>query len=139
MRTLALFLVSGTGYAALLTTPPVIILPPSAIHLPNPSVIHLPPSSTIHTRRGTVGLLPAPLSASCPQLTWEPRPMLSWSGASTFRALVTRSYSLAVERHSGVRHKSLGWEPRAGLLSWRGASTFRALVKRNTCLSVCVA
>ena len=70
--------------------------------------------------------------------------MLSWSGASTFRALVTRSYSLAVERYSGAgqksqtkrRTKSLGWEPRAGLLSWRGASNFRALVKRNTCLAV---
>lgn len=74
----------------------------------------------------------------------QPAGLLSWSGASTFRALVT--FSLALERYGGAtaslanhtraRTKRIGWEPRAGLLSWSGASTFRALVMRNTNLAV---
>lgn len=74
----------------------------------------------------------------------QPAGLLSWSGASTFRALVT--FSLALERYGGgtanhanhtrARAKRIGWEPRAGLLSWSGASTFRALVMRNTNLAV---
>ena len=79
----------------------------------------------------------------------QPAGLLSWSGAKTFRALISLSHSLAVTTYahgaSGARRtrrtshnlaKSLGWAPRAGLLSWRGASTFRALIKRNTCLAV---
>jgi len=140
----------SVGSAALLTTPPVttlpsvIHLPDSIIRLPHPSVIHLPASATATPRRGVRNLLAAPRSRPLLPVGWQPAGLLSWSGASTFRALVTLGHSLSVVCYSGgTRHtsrtrqaKSLGWEPRAGLLSWRGASTFRAIVKRNTCLAM---
>ena len=139
---LALTFIAMTG--ALLTTPPVITMPSSMIYLPNPSVIHLPSGATPTRHVGGIRGLPAPHSASRLQLPMGPQPaLLSWSGASTFRALVKRNTVLAVERIGRTRRtcknagvKCLGWEPRAGLLSWRGASTFRALVKRNTVLAV---
>merc|ERR1719240_1971998 len=127
---LALVLLAASG--ALLTTPPVINLPSSVIHLPNPAVIHLP-ATIIARRRVGRGLLPAPPSASRPLLPMgsQPAGLLSWSGASTFRALVVQLFAVVrygVSRSTRFRAKRLGWEPPAGLLSWRGASTFRALV-----------
>lgn len=146
-KVLSLVLVgAAAGYAAL-TTPPVIHVPSSIIHLPDPSVIHLP-ASAIPARRTVIhNLLAAPRSASRLSLPMgtQPAGLLSWSGASTFRALAIQTFAVARQSRCGSGTMSsppppparrLGWEPRAGLLSWRGASNFRALVKRNTCLAV---
>ena len=67
-------------FAALLTIPPV-------INLPDPSVIHLPPVAHTARRIGVRGLLPAPRSRPLLPMGWQPAGLLSWRGASTFRAL----------------------------------------------------
>merc|ERR1719502_1046777 len=92
-----LFGVACTG--ALLTTPPTITIPSSIIHLPDPSVIHLPAAVTPARHMGGVRALPAPRTRRLLPMPKAPAGLLSWSGASTFRALVPQLF--AIERFGG--------------------------------------